>query len=130
MGKKRKGLKVFYNCEKCPAYCCSYERIIVGKRDIRRLAKHHGLTFEKARKRFTKKGEEKGERVLRHRRDEHYGTACRFLDPESRQCTVYEARPGICREYPGSKRCGYYDFLCFERNAQEDPEFVATAYNP
>ncbi len=130
MGKKRKGLKVFYNCDKCPAYCCSYERIIVGKRDIRRLAKHYGLSFEKARKKFTKKGEEKGERVLRHRRDEAYGTVCRFLDRETRECTVYDARPGICREYPGSKRCGYYDFLCFERNAQEDPEFVATAYNP
>ena len=26
---------------------------------------------------------------------------------------------------PGG-RCGYYDFLSFERRAQEDPEYVAT----
>ena len=127
MGKK---LKILYDCDKCPAYCCSYERIIVGKRDIKRLAKHHGLKLEQARSRFTKKGEEKGERVLRHRRDEIYGTVCRFLDQETRQCSIYDARPAICRDYPGTKRCGYYDFLEFERDLQEDPEFAATAYNP
>ena len=125
-----KKLKILYDCNDCPAYCCSYERIIVGKRDIKRLTKHHGLSFDKARSKFTKKGEEKGERILRHRRDEHYGSVCRFLDRESRQCTIYEARPGICREFPGTKRCGYYDFLVFERDLQEDPELVATAYNP
>ena len=97
MGKKPKCLKGLYDCEKCPAYCCSYERVIVSRKDIRRLAEHHGLSFDKARKKLTKKGEEKGERVLRHRRDEIYGTVCRFLDQETRQCTVYDARPGICR---------------------------------
>ena len=130
MGKRRKkGLKVLYDCDKCPAYCCSYARIIVSKKDIKRLAKHYGLSQRKARKKFTKKGEEKGERVLRHRKDEHYGTACRFLDQETRQCTVYEARPEICGEFPGTKRCGYYDFLSFERHTQEDSDFVATTWN-
>ncbi len=130
MGNKSKGLKVLYDCDKCPAYCCSYEQIIVGKKDMRRLAKHHGLTVSEARKKFTKKGDKKGERILRHKRDDLYGSVCRFLDRETRQCTIYGARPGICREYPGTKRCGYYDFLCFERRLQGDPEFVATAYNP
>ena len=127
MGKK---LKILYDCDACPAYCCSYERIIVSKKDIRRLAKHHDVSVEKAHSKFTRKGEEKGERVLRHRRDETYGTVCRFLDRETRHCTVYDARPAICRDYPGTKRCGYYDFLCFERDLQGDSEMVATAYNP
>lgn len=126
MGKRP---RVLYNCKKCPAYCCSYPRIIVEKEDLERLASFFGLTRKAARKKFTKKGEEKGERVLRHQKDETYGSVCRFLDPDSRRCTVYEARPEICRDYPGTKRCGYYDFLCFERNLQEDPEFAATAYN-
>ncbi len=126
MGKK---LKVLYDCNKCPAYCCSYPRIIVTKKDLRRLAEHFGISKQEARKRFTKKGEERGERVLRHHRDEHYGSVCRFLDRETRMCTIYKARPEICRDYPGLKRCGYWEFLKFERKLQEDPEFVATAYN-
>ena len=86
-----------------------------------------GGASEKAFQKFTKKGEEKNERVMRHRKDENFGSACRFLDQESRQCTVYEARPKICRQYPGEPRCGYYDFLSFERRAQEDPEFIPSA---
>jgi len=115
-----------YDCSKCPAYCCSYARIIVTDEDIKRLAKYHGITKKEARKRFTKKGEEPGERILRHQIDEHFTTICRFLDPETRNCTIYEARPEICREFPGAGRCGYYDFLTFERRAQEDPDWVAT----
>ncbi len=117
----------FYNCAKCPAYCCSYPRIQTTRKDIQRLAKHFGVSFDKARRKLTKKGEEEGERVLRHREDHVYESVCRFLDPESRNCTIYKARPAICRDYPGSTRCGYYDFLSFERRAQEDPEFIPSA---
>lgn len=122
--------KLQYDCDNCPAYCCSYPRVILSKKDLERLARHFGLSTREARKKFTKKGAEPGERVLRHRKDEIYGTVCRFLDRETRMCTVYDARPGICRDYPGLPRCGYYDFLEFERMLQEDPEFVSTAYNP
>ncbi len=120
-------MPAFFNCRNCPAYCCSYPRVIVTKKDLKRLARHFGISLKKARKKFTKKGEEKGERVLRHRKDHIYKSVCRFLDRETRRCTVYDARPGICREYPGGPRCGYYDFLSFERRAQEDPEFIPSA---
>jgi Fe-S-cluster containining protein len=116
-----------YDCELCPAYCCSYPRVIVTKRDLERLAEHFAIGCRKARKRFTAKGAEKGERVLRHRKDHLYASVCRFLDREGRFCTVYEARPKICRRYPGEPNCGYYDFLVFERRAQDDPEFVPEA---
>ena len=122
--------KIKYDCQVCPAYCCSYPRVIVSAQDIKRLAKHFALRPKEARKKFTRKGEEKGERILRHRQDETYGTACRFLDEESRGCTIYDARPEICRDYPGTKRCGYFDFLQFERMLQEDSDFIPTAYNP
>ena len=115
-----------YNCIKCPAYCCSYGRIVVTKRDIKRLARHFSIDPSLAEKKFTKKGSKAGERVLRHQEDEHFLTICRFIDPETRNCTVYSARPKICREFPGEGRCGYYDFLTFERRAQEDPEWIAT----
>ena len=90
-----------------------------------RLIKHFGLGFREAKKKFTKP-QEKEEFTMRRKKDEHYGYICQFFDTEKRRCTVYEARPSVCRSFPGSKRCGYYDFLMFERRAQEDDEFVAT----
>ncbi len=125
----KKPLKPFYNCDRCPAYCCSYPRIVVGKRDLTRLAKHFEISEAAVREKYTKRGDEDGERVLRHKGDEHYGSVCRFLDSHTRRCTIYHARPGICREFPGGRRCGYYDFLKFERDAQDDPNFISTTWN-
>jgi Fe-S-cluster containining protein len=48
-----------------------------------------------------------------------------FLDQDKRRCTIYEARPAVCRKYPDSTHCGYYDFLKFEREQQGDDEIVA-----
>ena len=121
-------MKRLYDCNRCPAYCCSYPRIPVKRRDVKRLAKHFGLSEAQAKKRFTEKGEEKGERILRHQEDDIFDTVCRFLDRETRGCTIYKARPEICRDFPGGKRCGYYDFLTFERRAQDDPDWVATTH--
>lgn len=115
-------VKPQYDCSKCPAYCCSYDRIIVNRRDLNRLAKHFGIPPEVAQRRFTKTVE--GEQVLRHQKDEYYGSICMFLDQKSRRCTIYEARPGVCHEYPDRARCGYYDFLKWERRHQDNPDFV------
>jgi len=113
-----------FDCSNCPAYCCSYDHIEVTDRDLARLARHFELDETTAERRFTKRVEGGKLRVMRHQRDEHFGTACRFLDRETRQCTIYEARPRICRTYPGTGRCGFYDFLCSERRSQEDPDYV------
>jgi uncharacterized protein len=122
-------MKNFYCCNRCPAYCCSYPRIPVTSSDVRRLARFLNLPAETVARKFTKKGEEDGEVILRHQPDKTYGTICRFLDLETRGCTVYEARPAICREYPGTCRCGYYDFLSFERRVQEDPDWIPSTWN-
>ena len=117
-----KGPKPLYDCLKCPAYCCTYDRIIVTKRDVTRLAKHFGIDDATAEQRFTKNVE--NERVLRQQKDEIFGSACMFLDPKTRRCTIYEARPGVCHEYPDQPHCGYYDFLRWERSHQDDEEFI------
>ena len=113
-----------YNCDKCPGYCCSYPLIPLDKRDVQRLAKYHGLSFKKARTKFTKIAHGR-QYAMRRKKDEIYGRICRFFDTKARRCTVYKARPAVCRSFPGEGRCGYYDFLSFERRAQEDDEFVA-----
>jgi uncharacterized protein len=109
----------YYNCAKCPAYCCSiYERVQVTARDLKRLAKHFAVDLETAARRFTTRYE--GERVLRRKADPIFGKACKFLNPVTRQCTIYHARPLVCREFPARTRCAYYDLLTFERSQQGD----------
>lgn len=111
--------RVYYDCGKCPAYCCSvYERVPVNKRDIKRLAKYFGVTVETATRRFTKLHGK--ERILRRKKDVIFPEACQFIDPETRGCTIYHARPLTCREYPARSRCSYYDLIQFERRQQDD----------
>lgn len=113
--------KSYYDCLDCPAYCCSvYERVQVTPRDIRRLAKHFGVTDEIVSARYTKVYEK--ERVLRRRADPVFGQACQFLNSETRNCTIYHSRPAVCRQFPDTSRCAYYDLLKFERRQQNDPD--------
>jgi Fe-S-cluster containining protein len=127
--------KVDYDCSKCPGYCCSYPRIVVTDHDIKRLAKHFGLSEDKAKTRFTrsyvfksdKPKENIKERILKHRKDHIYATVCQFFDHDLRRCTVYEARPDVCRQFPDGKKCGYYTFLKFERKHQGDQDFIPSA---
>ncbi len=127
-GAKRDAPRLQYNCANCPGYCCSYPVISLTKYDVERLAKHFGLTPEVAEKRFTKRAHGH-KRIMRRKKDDYFHMICQFFDTEKRRCTVYSARPGVCRAFPGSGRCGYYDFLAFERRAQEDPEFIALTDN-
>ena len=36
----------------------------------------------------------------------------------------------LARIFPGTRRCGYYEFLTFERYLLKDPDHVATTHNP
>src|SRR6266508_1397355 len=86
-----------YDCTKCPAYCCTYDWILVTKRDIARLAKRFELSYEEAEKKFTKFIKSYGHRVLRRHKD---------------------------HVFPEEERCGYYDFLTWERQHQDDESFI------
>jgi Fe-S-cluster containining protein len=115
--------RVYFDCNKCPAYCCSvYDRVQVTKRDITRLAKYFGVSFETARRRYTK--DYKGERVLKRVADEIFEETCMFLNQETRGCSIYHGRPAVCREYPARSRCAYYDLLRFERIQQDDETVI------
>ena len=112
-----------YDCSKCPGYCCSYDQIEVSVHDIKRLAKHLDSTPATVKTRYTKIDE--GKVVLRHHKDETFGSVCVFFDRDARRCTVYEGRPHPCRTYPYGTTCGYYEFLKFERQHQDDEECLA-----
>ena len=124
--KKKSGNQ--YDCSKCPGYCCSYPLIEVGKRDIQRLAKHFDISYAQAESRYTRYDRSEKVRSLKQQDDRHFGRICALFDTKKRRCTVYESRPGVCHEYPDGKRCGYYEFLQFEREHQDDPEFIATTH--
>ena len=115
---------VQYSCDKCPGYCCTYAEIEITDADIRRLGRHFDLDEKTARERFTKT-DAKGTTMLRHKQDRIFSTICMFFDQKKRRCTVYESRPGVCRKYPDSTKCGYYEFLKFEREQQGDEKLVA-----
>jgi len=94
----------------------------VTKRDLARLAKHFKVTESTARRRFTKIYD--GERILRQKKDSIFSESCTFLNPVTRQCTFYDGRPEVCREFPDARRCAYYDLLQFEREQQGDDTVV------
>ena len=118
-------VRVRYSCLKCPAYCCTYPEIEVTSRDIQRLARYFKLDYSVAEERYTKLDARKNVRMLRHRKDVVFDSACMLLDQEKRRCTAYDGRPAVCRAYPDTTHCGYYEFLKFEREQQGDPEFIA-----
>jgi Fe-S-cluster containining protein len=91
---------------------------------VERLARHFDVDPDTAMQRYTKTNA-KGATLLRHRKDRIFDSACMFLDQKKRQCTVYGARPGVCRKYPDTAKCGYYEFLKFEREQQGDDTLVA-----
>jgi Fe-S-cluster containining protein len=122
-------MKPRFDCSQCPGYCCSHPLIAVTDFDIKRLAKHFGMSVRAAKKKFTYhyKTKEYDEQVLRHQKDHVYKSICQFFDTKERRCTIYEARPNVCRKYPYGNKCGYYDFLKWEREHQDDDEFIPTA---
>jgi hypothetical protein len=96
---------------------------------LERLARHLGVPVAVARRRYAyvERHDGRAERLLRHHRDRVFKSVCRFFDRRARRCTVYAARPNVCRRYPSGPVCGYYAFLSFEREQQGDDDFIPSA---
>ena len=123
--KTKRNKTKYYDCLKCPGYCCSYPVIEVKDRDAQRIADYFEMPLAQAEKKYFKAAHGY-KRILRRKADVHFGKICQFFHTEERRCTIYHARPSTCRTFPGDGHCGYYDFLKFERGTQEDAEFVST----
>jgi len=111
-----------FDCLNCPGYCCGYHEIDLKPKDIPRLAKHLELTIEEAKKHHLK---QTGKRWLfRMRKDPLTNDMmCKFFHSTRRVCTIYEGRPEVCRNYPYSSRCAYYELLKWEMDRQGESEF-------
>ncbi len=98
------------NCLKCSSFCCKLAGYVeVRRADIRRLAKHLGLTVPAFEAKHIVETTRKGEKLLKSAYD-----TCQFLG-EDRRCTVYAARPTDCRGYVcwDQHDSTVYDFALF-----------------
>ena len=82
------------DCLKCPSLCCRMAGYVhVTREDIRRLAKHLGLTVAAFEAKHILEVTRKGEKRIKSGYK-----SCQFLT-EDRLCGVYAARPKDCRGY-------------------------------
>ena len=92
-------------CNYCPGYCC-YRLpgaiLFVQADDINRLARHFNISDGEVRERFLE-----NKNTFKTRED----GSCILLanDRMSRRCTIHEARPRQCREFPQDKPCPYLE---------------------
>ncbi|MEK7866090.1 MAG: YkgJ family cysteine cluster protein [Planctomycetota bacterium] len=97
-------MDVPYDCLACGACCLHAGGVLLLDQDVARLAAHLGLSEDQVRIRYT----HDGEHLRTKGRDD---PACVFLDWQRQlaggtRCTVYEARPQVCRDYPvGGAAC-------------------------
>jgi Fe-S-cluster containining protein len=92
-------------CNFCPGYCCyrlQGASLYIMAEDINRIARHLQITDGEVRKcylenRYTFKTREDG--------------SCIFLanDRICKRCSIHEARPKQCRDFPYGKPCPYLE---------------------
>jgi len=80
------------DCTQC-ANCCRVATVTLLERDVERLSKYLRITTREFIDQYTVEREEEG--VILKREDT---TGCVFL--EGTTCTVYEARPATCENFP------------------------------
>lgn len=86
-----------FECTQC-GKCCTrrekYAHVYVDEHDMRAMAKLLGMGLRAFRERYTSV-DDLGWDELRFD-----GDTCPLLDPASKRCRVYEARPVQCRTFP------------------------------
>lgn len=93
--------KVF--CNYCPAFCCYRLQgsiLLLTATDINRLARHLHLSDGEVRRRYIE-----NRNTFKVKED----GSCIFLRNGrlSRRCSVHEARPRQCRDFPYDDACPY-----------------------
>jgi Fe-S-cluster containining protein len=86
------GIEDQIDCRQC-ANCCRMATAKVEERDIERLARHFRVPVQRILADYVVEDAEEGH-ILRR----HPDGACVLL--EGNDCSVYGARPDVCRRYP------------------------------
>jgi Fe-S-cluster containining protein len=81
------------DCRAC-ANCCKVAETNLQERDVEKLARHLGISVKQFIAEYTTMSVQEDDEVIL-RRNEH---GCIFLD--GNDCSVYEARPGTCGDFP------------------------------
>jgi Fe-S-cluster containining protein len=92
-------------CSYCPGYCCyrlQGATLYLDATDINRIARHFGITDGEVRSLYLE-----GKNTFKVRAD----GSCVFLSNEKmkQRCSIHEARPKQCREFPYEKPCPYLE---------------------
>lgn len=92
-------------CNFCPGYCCYRlpgATLYLDATDIDRLARHFEISNGEVRNRYLE-----NKNTFKTRED----GSCLFLanGRMCKRCTVHEARPRQCREFPYDKPCPYLE---------------------
>ncbi|MCR9292001.1 MAG: YkgJ family cysteine cluster protein [bacterium] len=84
-----------FSCTQCGRCCSGAPGFVwVDDDETALLAEHMGMELEEFRDRFVRRVGARESLV------EYPDGDCIFLDPDTRGCTVYEARPIQCRSWP------------------------------
>ncbi len=92
-------------CNYCPGYCCYRlpgATLFIKAEDINRMARHFDITDGEVRHRFLE-----NKNTFKTRED----GSCILLanDRMCKRCTIHEARPQQCRDFPHSNPCPYLE---------------------
>lgn len=92
-------------CNYCPGYCCYRlpgATLYLDAADINRLARHFSISDGEVRSRFLE-----NKNTFKTRAD----GSCLLLanDRMCKRCTIHEARPRQCRDFPYDKPCPYLE---------------------
>jgi Fe-S-cluster containining protein len=104
--------------------CCSvYGAVTLSMVEARAIADHLAVPFDHFAVTYTVPVPDHPDQRMLARQPDPIGDpvfgSCVFLDLSQRRCTVYEARPSNCRDWPKREhqapgaegRCCYYDVL-------------------
>jgi Fe-S-cluster containining protein len=92
-------------CNYCPGYCCYRlpgSTLLLKADDINRMARHFAISDGEVRKQFLE-----NKNTFKTRED----GSCILLanDRLCKRCTIHEARPQQCRDFPHDNPCPYLE---------------------
>lgn len=92
-------------CTFCPGYCCYRlpgSSLLINAEDINRMARHFGISDGEVRQLYMEN---------RHTFKVKADGSCILLSDTRmcKRCTIHEARPLQCREFPYDKPCPYLE---------------------